>query len=572
MLSKWEKTPYIIKFTILTVDIKKNIDDQFMLFWQRGKYKGSTSRVIPMNQTLTFNESFECKCTMYIDKNDQSVREKDLKITLNRVDPSNDEMKVFGKMKINLSQFFGKTLPTTCTVSMTSKHSKPPIITAIFVFKKNGQTEMIDDSKDSEYQSSLDSMVSSEKWDTTESIPSSSSSQLTPTSSSNLSQANSGDKSTSQLTKFQKKNYMGKSKSPVSDVSPLIPSQNLMDFMGMRSREHLKLFESVLSISWPFPVTPSFISMPYQYPPAVFPLFATFLKSQIFEANESIEKNLFESILKLIENAPLSVSCSNEKRFITFLMLYILLNHFCDEYHLDQKRIQYFSTLFRTVIDKSLISFGKPLLGRFEQFYSHFLNSAHEVPELLHEYQTNMKEINGLLMLPIPIKKIVLKTFNSMIDARILSKMISQPSLLTFKNAMLWSSFMTALETSGEILQLSSEASRMLMMAPTIGMQPDLSQDVCPNISPDIVLFLLVHVRPDDLQAQPIDASKFIEHYGIQADDAKIGEIQPVIDADYLAIADNLRLQDWGKCELQGEMLARFPYFKEYMKAEPSSV
>lgn len=571
MLSKWEKTPYIIKFTILTVDIKKNIDDQFKLIWQRGKYKGSTSRVIAMNQMLVFNESFQCKCTMYIDKNDQSVREKDIKFTLNRVDPSNDEMKVFGKVKINLSQFFGKNQPTTCTVSMTTKHSKPPVITAAFVFRNNGQSEMVDDIKDSDYQQNLDSILSSEKWDTTESIQSSSM-QLSPTSSSNLAPNSQNDKGTSQLLKFQKKNLIGKNKSPVSDVSPLIPSQNLMDFVGMRSREHLKLFESVLSVSWPFPVTPSFISMPYQYPPAVFPLFATFLKSQIFEHSESIEKGLYKSILELMENAPLSVSCSNEKRFITFLMLYILLNHLFDQYQLDSKRIQSFSSLFHPIIDKSLLSFGRPLLGRFEQFYTHFLNSAHEVPELLHEFQTNMKEVNGLLMLPAPIKKIVVKTFNSMVDARLLTKMISNPSLLTFKNAMLWSSFMTALETSGEILQLSSEASRMLMMAPTIGMQPDLSQDVCPNLSTEVVLFLLVHVRPDDLQAQPIDASKFVEHYEIQADEAQIGEIQPVLDADYLSIADNLRLQDWCRCELQGEVLARFPYFKEYMKMEPSTV
>lgn len=571
MLSKWEKTPYIIKFTILTVDIKKNIDDQFKLNWQRGKYKGATSRVIAMNQTLTFNESFQCKCTMYIDKNDQSVREKDIKFTLNRVDPSNDELKVFGKVKINLSQFFGKNQATTCTVAMTSKRSKPPVITAVFVFRKNGQSEIIDEIKEADYQPSLDSIVSSEKWDTTESIPSSSP-QLSPTSSSNLSSNTQNEKNTSQLTKFQKKTIMGKNKTPTSDVSPLIPSKNLMDFMGMKSREHLKLFESVFSVSWPFPITPSFISMPYQYPPAVFPLFATFLKSQIFEANEAIEKDLYKLILEQMENAPLSVSCSNEKRFITFLMLYILINQFADQYNLDKKRIKIFSSLFRPIVDKSLIAFGKPLLGRLEQFYSHFLNSANEVPELLHEFQTNMKEVNSLLMLPAPIKSVVVKTFNSMVDARLLTKMISKPSLLTFKNAMLWSSFMTALETSGESLQLSSEASRMLMMAPTIGLQPDLSQDVCPSLSPDVILFLLVHVRPDDLQAQPIDASKFVEHYGIQVDGAQIGEIQPILDVDYLSMAESLRLQDWCRCELQGEDLARFPYFKEYMKSEPSTV
>lgn len=571
MLSKWEKTPYIIKFTILTVDIKKNIDDQFTLNWQRGKYKGSTSRVIAMNQMLTFNESFKCKCTMYIEKNSQVVREKDIKFILNRVDPSNNEMKVFGKVKINLSQFFGKTVPTTCTVSMTTKRSKAPIITAVFAFRNTGQSEIVEDIKEIDFQSSLDSIISSDKWDTTESLPSSSP-PASSTSSSTMPAINQNNKGKSQLSKFQKKNIIGKNSSPASDVSPLIPSKNLMDFMGMRSREHLKFFESVLSVSWPLPVTPSFISMPYQYPPAVFPLFSTFLKSQIFESNEAIEKDLYESILQLMENAPLSISCTNEKRFITFLLLYILLNHFTEKYNLDKDRIQNFSQLFLPMVDRSLLSFGKLSLGRLEQFYTHFLNSSAEVPELLSEYQTNVKEVTNFLMLPAPIKNIVIKAFNSMVDARLLSKMISSPSLLTFKNAMLWSSFMTALESSGDSLLLSSEASRMLMMAPTIGLQPDLSQDVCPNLSPDIVLFLLVHVRPDDLQAQPIDASKFIEHYGITEEENQIGEIIPALSIDYLSIADNLRLKDWCRCELQGEVLARFPYFKEYMKAEPSTV
>lgn len=557
MFSKWEKNPCIIKFTILTVDIKKNIDDQFKLKWKRGKYKGATSRVIPMDQVLIFNETFECKCTMYTIKGTNQVREKDIKFTLLRLD-TNDETSIFGTVKINLSEFFGKQLPTACTFPMTSKHSKQPMIAASFVFRNFGQPTDVDDIKELDYQSSLDSMISSEKWDTTE----------TADAKPHIAQFKT-QRGTSQLQKFQRKNDT-KARNPVSTISPLMPSQNLMDFMGMKNKAHKKLFESILKSTWPSPLTPSFISMPYQYPPAVFPIFATILKSRIFKADEEIEEDLFDMIIILLQKSPLSVSCSNEKRFITFLVLYILLNTLADEYELDKSRIESFSEKFKPIVDNSLIAFEKPLLGKTEQFYSIFLEAKSEIPDLITELQNCIKNVQNNLMLPTPIKNAVLHSFKSMVDSRLLTKMITNPTLLTFKNAMAWSSFLTAYDSSDDNLVLASEASKMLMMAPTIGLHPELANEICPHLSPEVVLFLLVHVRPDDLMAQPIDASKFVEYFDVQVNSEQINDITPLLDIDYLEMASSIRLQDWCKCELQGEVMARYPFFHEYLKYEAS--
>ncbi|OHS94121.1 hypothetical protein TRFO_11410 [Tritrichomonas foetus] len=630
MFSKWEKESCIVKFTVHTVDINRNLEDQFKLSWKRGKYKGATSRVIAMNSLLTFNEPFQCKVTIYKSKSDHTVRQKDITFVLSRIDQSNDEPKVYGKVKINLSEFYDKQTSTTYTVEMESKHLRKPKMTTSFHFKKSGQVSDINSDEMTETQ---DSTISIDKWDSTGSPNQSSVNFSAPNTIpfKKDEKDDKNDKNYSQLSKFQRSNSR---KTKTMPVSPLMPSQNLIDFMGLKNREHIKLFDAVLKVAWPTPLTPSFIAIPYQYPPAVFPLFASFLKSRIFQKDEPLEENLFDIILDMMQKAPLSISCSNEKRFVTFLVLYVLINTECETYGLDKQRVKSFSEKFKLIVNKSLIAFGKPLLGRTEQFCSHFLGASFEVNELLGEFESNMKDVQNLLMLPAPIKSAVLNSFNAMMDVKLLTKMVSNPSLLTFKNAMIWSSFMTALESSSqsfhhntnsnnndtnhdnnnlnlnnphhtnsqnqktdkneeeenteyegldirhsnnennnnsyELLPLSSEASKILMMAPQIGKSPEIAKEVCPHLSPNIVLFLLVHVRPDEIMAEPIDASHFVEYYGMQADGG-LGEITPNINQNYLDVASSIRVKDWCKCELQAEVVAKFPFFKEYLPASTDS-
>ena len=557
--SKWEKEPRLLKFTIHTIAIKKNLDDQFKVNWKRGECKGSTSRVIAMNKILTFNEPFECKCTMYISKNDKTIRPKFISFHLVRINPQNDEQKVFGRAKIDLAQFYNQSQSTTFSVDMESKHGKKPKMTVAFQILKNGPSSEI---SSEELKDTQDSTISTDMWDTTEKSQNDGNNKKPP---SNIHQNTSRNGST--LVNF-KKTTSSRTKN-MTPVSLLMPSKNLVDFIGLKNKEHIKLFESVLEVAWPIPLSPSFISMPYQYPPAVFPIFATFLKSRIFEEDEPLEDNLYDNILDLMLKAPLSISCSNEKRFVTFLTIYILLNALYQEYGLDKSKIDDFSNKLKLIVDKSLIQFERPLLGRAEQFYSHFLSASFEIQELIEEYFSTIKDIQTQLIMPTPIKNIVLNSFHVMMDARLLTKILTNPSLLTFQNAMIWSSFMTASESAGHSLVLTSQASKMLMMSSTIAEKPELAKEICPDLSPSIVLFLLSKITPDEIMPKQIDITQFSEYYGIEVE-TEISEIIPPINQNYLDITSSIRVQDWCRCELQAEVVAKFPFFKEYLVVEPT--
>jgi hypothetical protein len=76
-------------------------------------------------------------------------------------------------------------------------------------------------------------------------------------------------------------------------------------------------FRGILATKWPPPVIQSFILVPYSYPAAVFPnlpalIHSKILKNAVYEEAVSEFVELFMAV------------CTTEKRFVTFLMIFIL--------------------------------------------------------------------------------------------------------------------------------------------------------------------------------------------------------------------------------------------------------
>ena len=135
MFWKWDKIPSTLYFTVTTVKIHKNFGDEFELSWARGDNSGTSQKLLPDKQgILHFDEKFECPCTIYRSKKDRSIRPKNVKFVLKRY-TSKTEHKIYGKLTVDVGQYFNTTDATTVEIEMESGRSHAPVINIVFSFK-----------------------------------------------------------------------------------------------------------------------------------------------------------------------------------------------------------------------------------------------------------------------------------------------------------------------------------------------------------------------------------------------------------------------------------------------------
>ena len=135
--AKWEKTPYMLTWTVHSVDLKTSVDGEFKLDWSRGSSKGSTDMLTPSaSNTITFESQFEIPCTMFVSKSDGMARQKNLKIVLKR--HKKKDSKVYGKLTIDIAKFYGKPGIVKEDVEMESGRAIAPVISMSFALRKEG--------------------------------------------------------------------------------------------------------------------------------------------------------------------------------------------------------------------------------------------------------------------------------------------------------------------------------------------------------------------------------------------------------------------------------------------------
>lgn len=549
-MSKHEKIPALLDFEVKTIELYQDIGDQFKLDWSRGNYHGSTSRSIAVNKVITFNESFRCKCTLYITKATGKIRPKMVKFVLKRF-RSPTEKKVFGKVSVNVSQFFDQE-EVDYSVEMESGRSHPPKVTFSFKFKRAG--EATDADPDENDLSFIGKEVDStrDKWDM--------STEITESLREDRAMRKMARKTESELSQFMATRRRLSKESPPSGVS-----QGLRDFLGTtKAKDYAKEFIPVLEVSWPAPVTQNFISMPYPYPPAVFPFIATVIHSGLLVGDDDITESV-GVICEKLAVSPLTTVCTNEKRFVTFMMLYILTGSLAEEYHFNPHKVEMLQSALLILVGNAFSVYGKPVIGRAETNLNRFATAQFDVDKLMADLVKSFQEIKATLTFPSQLKTFVFKNLVAMIDARMASKILQNPERFTYTNSMTWSSVITGLETSiGAKLAMCSEVAATIMITRAICDEPTVTADACPHLPKEVILTLMKNVKPDEMMSENVDVSAFVEFYDLDPT-VDVRDIEPILDEDYMSLAKHLRVSDWNACELQADLFTTFPYLKKYL-------
>lgn len=143
MFRKWEKTQCTLIWTIISVDLKAKNTSEFQLTWARGSSKGSTDNTVPdENNMLNFNATFEIPCTIYISKQDGSIRPKNIKMVLKRfIDMEKEETKIYGKLTIDVGKYYGENQSIKEDIEMECGRRQAPVLSSSFIIHQTGRAE-----------------------------------------------------------------------------------------------------------------------------------------------------------------------------------------------------------------------------------------------------------------------------------------------------------------------------------------------------------------------------------------------------------------------------------------------
>jgi len=105
----------------------------------------------------------------------------------------------------------------------------------------------------------------------------------------------------------------------------------------------------------------------YPFPNSVFPIFSGLLNSCAFQSSGTPFDPFLERMISQITSSPLQPKCTREIRFITFLVLYVLVSTFGKPFELDQVRIQKFLEAFKPVVDSAFEDFAQKIIDEVMQ-------------------------------------------------------------------------------------------------------------------------------------------------------------------------------------------------------------
>jgi hypothetical protein len=105
-------------------------------------------------------------------------------------------------------------------------------------------------------------------------------------------------------------------------------------------------------------------SVPYAYPAAVFPTVAALIDSEIFKS--AVYEEAVNEFVELLRAASLAAVCTTKKRFIAFLIVFILANALTPTYGFAEPNLVFFEAKMRPLVDGAFVQYVNPLLRRMD--------------------------------------------------------------------------------------------------------------------------------------------------------------------------------------------------------------
>ena len=684
MFWKWDKIPSTLYFTVTSVKVHKNFGDEFELSWARGDNSGTSQRLMPDKQgVLHFEEQFQCPCTIYRSKKDGSIRPKNVKFVLKRF-TSKTEHKIYGKLTVDVGNYFNTTEQKTVEMEMESGRSHAPVITITFSFQP---IEITPDSQQPTNEQDMsfigdtpERQVNLNEWDATDIDP-----ELQPEKDSPLSafqkpsekkkrkhkhkkhtegekaevaveeekkekeseekkaepQAeNDAEKTTASSNEtpeapVQKKEGEEEDKKEKKDDNSsndesediavvVIPASQLgeeeeekkegeqeqkqtvneeeetkhepteeelaelkkkeeekkkaqqeeAEFEAAFKKDHmadleslseaelkqkkLSIIEEALSRTWPEYSRVACIDrlQKVKVPSAVLPLCAVIFYCDVLEDYDS-----YELFINSLPNAPFSDRCNSYERFLTRFLL--VLNVHKSNLQLSEQFVK--DTI--NLLNESFKTFLTPFLVPFEVILNRFSTARFNDMMLIHDFDQVIQQSRTQLQNQFPpaLARAASRALLQLVDARAVDKLLANPARFTLTNGATWSSFCTGLEATKVTLPVTKQFSQCLMMASQIVRDQALGKEICSELTDKTILYIMTHLKPDEMMPLPVDATPFAQAKGLDIN-TEPEHYQPSNFIDINALSDGIAYESWKKCLEDDVIIELYPFITKYIE------
>lgn len=338
------------------------------------------------------------------------------------------------------------------------------------------------------------------------------------------------------------------------------------------------LIRTVLKTVWAQPSIKCFIDQGKRlmFPHSVYPIYSTLLYTKLLiedQVNEERYNEAFTIFKNEFPTAPLQSACSPEIRFLTTVILALLINaNQSSTESFSAKRKADFHEVFLSILNQTGREITTPLLINFEVLCNRYATAKYEVDPLLQDFEQVFEGIRSTLPYVDSLNRYLLSYFITLLDAKLLNKLITNPMRFCFTNAIIWNSFITAFEGVQHYpMKQLRQAVQSLVMAPNMCRLDDadgakaIKESLCPDIELSLILYFLKNYHTDSMMQEPIPIKNFIQIFN-PPDIATYGKVNPVDVDNFDRAGESVRLGNWSQCTLSHDVLDKFPYFMKYQK------
>ncbi|OHT09228.1 hypothetical protein TRFO_21972 [Tritrichomonas foetus] len=335
-----------------------------------------------------------------------------------------------------------------------------------------------------------------------------------------------------------------------------------------------QLIKAVLARSWTNTTEkPIFLDLRKKVPlpAAVFPIFSVFQHTKLF-ISTSVEKKKFteavDTFFNEYEKAPLCDNVTTENRFVTTLVLLLLINQEGHDLGFAPDRVQVFTEQMISYLNYYAKQIVSPLLINFEVLCNRFATARFEVDPLLDDFKQVLSGIRGSLNYTNGINGYLMKQFMTMLDTKMLNKILNNPSRFVFSKAITWNSFLTAFQGVERLeLPLLRQAVWALVMAVNMTSEDEpcdeVRENLCPTLDSKIIVYLLKNYKPDEMMPTQIDWKRVATAVGI--DD--VNGFEPVKAEEipeFESAGQKLKINNWNHVKIEERLMKLYPYLSKY--------
>ena len=194
-----------------------------------------------------------------------------------------------------------------------------------------------------------------------------------------------------------------------------------------------------------------------------------------------------------------------------------------------------------------------------------FSTATFDFNSLLIDFKEILFYVRKSLKTPQPLFNYLMEIYLNKFDNLLANKIITNPERFLFGNAIIWNSFLSAFENDERVsLSYSREVISSLIMIENFSLQPQVKEDIAPNLSPETIAFILKNYHSDQ-NITKVHSSKFFKHYKIkkQPKTAVIpyNKVQPLTFSQYTVNYD-----DWCFIGKNEKCLQRYKFMANYIR------